>query len=71
MRVWSFPLPFPLPVCESLKVSIQQFLFGTEEVERDTKSLDFGQQHTRIKDNMITQLSLGTAIGHHHGWRQQ
>ena len=39
-------------------------LFGTEEVERDTKSLDFGQQHTRIKDNMITQLSLGTAIGH-------
>ena len=40
------------------------FLFGTEKVRRDTKSLDFGQQHTRRKDNLTTYLSLGIAIGH-------
>ena len=39
-------------------------LYGTEEVKRDTKSLDFGQQHTRTKDDLITYLCLGMAIGH-------
>ena len=40
------------------------FLFGTEKVRRDTKSLDLGQQHTGTKDDLITYLCLGMAIGH-------
>ena len=51
------------PCVSPSRSQFNSILFGTEEIERDTKSLDFGQQHTRIKDNMITQLSLGTAIG--------
>ena len=39
-------------------------LYGTEEIKRDTKSLDLGQQHTRTKDDLITYLCLGMAIGH-------
>ena len=39
-------------------------MIGTEEVKRDTKSLDSGQQHTGTKDDLITYLCLGMAIGH-------
>ena len=39
-------------------------LYDTEEMNRDTKSLDFGQQHTGLRDNIITYLSLWIAIGH-------
>ena len=37
-------------------------LYGTEEVKRDTKSLDLGQQHTGMKDDLITYLCLGRPL---------
>ena len=63
MRVWSILLP----VCESSQgLNSKVFSVGTEEVKRDTKSLDFGQQqqHIGMKDNIMTYLCLGMAIGH-------
>ena len=55
-------------MCESSQgLNSKVFSVGTEEVKRDTKSLDFGQQHTGMKDNIMTYLCLGMAIGHFLG----